>query len=409
MADWIGLVEAAYALEHDLSGWTGRVLEAASPLLDLGDGLVACHFARSGAAYALEGVASRGLAGLSDRGVSRILGGTSVDAALLFRAGVDFASLSEAMTGREALAEGVVRAASRGRFADGWGGIAHTGDGRALVLGTGLRERRRPAEATRQRWSRAASHLGAGLRLMHALASGAGADEAVLDPSGCLQHALPAAQSACARESLRRAVRSRDRARTRAGRADEDVALDSWEALISGRWSLVDRFDADGKRFVVARKNDPRVGDPRGLSRCEAQVAEFLALGYSEKQISYALGLSAAAVSRAACQAVRKLGLRSRAELAALFAGRAAPAERLSLELGGERLEVCACRVTRPAALASLSSAEREIASLVSRGSSDAEIARTRGASRRTIGNQLVAIYRKLGIHSRTELAALCA
>ena len=409
MTDWISVVEAAYRLEGSGERWTQGVLEACAPLLDLGEGLVGCEFRRSGQGYIIECVATRGVRG-AERAVRRILGfqGARIGADLLFRSGVDFSSVSEAMGERADVGEAVFRGATRGRYADGWGGIAHTGDGRALVVGTGLLERQRPDAATCSRWSRAASHLGAGLRLLRTLerACGGARDEAVLDSGGTVHHACGPARAQCARDALRDAVRRIDRARTRAGRADADTALASWEALVCGRWSLVDRFDADGRRYLVARRNDPAVSDPRGLSRCEAQAAEFLSLGHSEKQIGYALGISSAAVSRSIRSAVRKLGLRSRAELASLFAGRAAEGGCFELELGGEQLAVCARERPQPLAFEPLSGAERESATLVCSGRSDGEIARLRGASTRTIGNQLGAIYRKLGIHSRTELAA---
>ena len=55
----------------------------------------------------------------------------------------------------------------------------------------------------------------------------------------------------------------------------------------------------------------------------------------------------------------------------------------------------------------SLSSAERDIAMRIVAGESNGEIARSRSTSPRTIANQIVSIYRKLGIRSRRELAAL--
>jgi len=57
------------------------------------------------------------------------------------------------------------------------------------------------------------------------------------------------------------------------------AAMENWRGLVDGRWSLVDRFDSDGKRFVVAVKNDPEARDPRGLSRREQQVSELVGLG----------------------------------------------------------------------------------------------------------------------------------
>jgi DNA-binding CsgD family transcriptional regulator len=52
-----------------------------------------------------------------------------------------------------------------------------------------------------------------------------------------------------------------------------------------------------------------------------------------------------------------------------------------------------------------LTRAEREVAKDVLAGHSSATIARRRGRSPRTIANQLAAIYRKLGVSSRAELA----
>ena len=54
-----------------------------------------------------------------------------------------------------------------------------------------------------------------------------------------------------------------------------------------------------------------------------------------------------------------------------------------------------------------LSAAEREIASFLLAGMTTAQIAEKRGASIRTVTTQIESIYRKLGIGSRAELAAL--
>lgn len=54
-----------------------------------------------------------------------------------------------------------------------------------------------------------------------------------------------------------------------------------------------------------------------------------------------------------------------------------------------------------------LSPSEREIAALVLRGESNAAIARARGVAVRTVANQLASMFRKLGVGSRVELAAI--
>lgn len=53
-----------------------------------------------------------------------------------------------------------------------------------------------------------------------------------------------------------------------------------------------------------------------------------------------------------------------------------------------------------------LSPAEHAVVRLALRGLRNVDIARTRGASPRTVRNQLAAAYAKLGVSSRTELAA---
>lgn len=62
--------------------------------------------------------------------------------------------------------------------------------------------------------------------------------EAILTPDGRIEHACDPAKSVNARERLRVAVRQVDRARTAAYRQDSDAALDLWEGLVAGRWSI---------------------------------------------------------------------------------------------------------------------------------------------------------------------------
>ena len=58
-------------------------------------------------------------------------------------------------------------------------------------------------------------------------------------------------------------------------------------------------------------------------------------------------------------------------------------------------------------AIAGLTDAEHAVARDAIAGLSNAEIARRRGSSPRTVANQLAAIYRKLGVSSRAELAVM--
>ncbi len=76
-----------------------------------------------------------------------------------------------------------------------------------------------------------------------------------------------------------------------------------------------------------------------------------------------------------------------------------------SLTVGEDELVVV--RVPLPAAdLGALPPAQREIAELLLAGLGNAEIARRRGRSERTVANQVAAIFRRFGVSSRAELAA---
>lgn len=76
------------------------------------------------------------------------------------------------------------------------------------------------------------------------------------------------------------------------------------------------------------------------------------------------------------------------------------------LRFGQERLVVLSMPSVPVLPDPSLTAAENEVASDVLRGLSNAEIAQRRRRSPRTIANQLASIYRKLGLSSRSELAA---
>jgi DNA-binding NarL/FixJ family response regulator len=65
--------------------------------------------------------------------------------------------------------------------------------------------------------------------------------------------------------------------------------------------------------------------------------------------------------------------------------------------------------VARPKELSELTRAEAAVLDGVLRGLSNAEIARRRGAAVRTVANQLASLFRKLGAHSRLDVALLAS
>ncbi|MBK7614241.1 MAG: helix-turn-helix transcriptional regulator [Burkholderiales bacterium] len=416
MHDWMNVVEAGYDLSLSPQAWLQQLLVRATPLMDRGAGVNAQLFRVSATRFALEHVAVHGH--MTAEQLRGFLASAPAEAInLVYRHGLPAGSLSESMfastTGRPpsrpAELERYFIEESPDNFQDSLGMTAHTGTGWGVVLAVPLPHPQGMAETERRHWKRVAAHLAAGLRLRLGIEQAAleePAVEAVLVPDGKLKHAERSAQSPSAQQRLRDAVRAVDRARTRKHRADTEAALQLWEGLVAGRWSLVDRFDSDGRRFVVAMRNDPAQPDPRGLTRRERQVAEYCGMKRSTKDIAYLLGLSASAVGGALSEATRKLGLNSRTELAAFFAPAGLRARLAEWDLHGQNMALGAYPLAQAKQLEALSEGERAVAMLLLQGETYTAIAHQRGSAERTVANQVQAIYRKLGVRSRVELAA---
>lgn len=183
-----------------------------------------------------------------------------------------------------------------------------------------------PIELTpheRELWQMIEVHLAAGHRLRRGLGDDAAAEgvpitemplhaEALVDPARfSLAQATGDAKASEAAQTIRDAARQVDKARGPLRNRDAEEALRLWKGLVHGRWSLVDWFDTDGRRFILAKPNGPRVRDPRGLTNREAQIATYAALGESSKIIGYRLGLSQSYVSRLLNDAMRKLSVKT--------------------------------------------------------------------------------------------------
>jgi DNA-binding CsgD family transcriptional regulator len=155
-------------------------------------------------------------------------------------------------------------------------------------------------------WSRAAACITAGLHLRHHLAIAR----------------APAAAGKAPRASLRCALQVSERGEDAGGPLDRrspEQARSLWSAVVAGQWALIDRFDADGKRYLVARRSASAAAMQSPLSAREYQIASMVAAGQSNKVISYELGLAASTVATHLSSAMSKLGVTSRVELVQLF------------------------------------------------------------------------------------------
>ena len=167
-------------------------------------------------------------------------------------------------------------------------------------------------------WARVAAHVAAARRLRDALRASRRPDagiEAVLTPSGKVEHAEGDGKPRSARDALREAVARAEAARGKLRRTDPRRATEAWAALVSGRWSLIDRYEAGGRRYVIARRNEHGVRDPRALSPRERVVIQLAILGKSNKLIAYELGIAPSSVATYLGAALRKLGASSRVDL----------------------------------------------------------------------------------------------
>lgn len=314
--DLLGVVESAYDLRGTEAEWLTRIAHRIHPFFDQDLGMMAGTFvARGPHAFQMTPVVATVPPAIVE--VTKMMH-ASAPVSELARAYSRRAGLNWARETFEPEGDSDTSRAARMLFeavgaADFCAVIIIDPTGRGAIVSVARRHRERPSGAAIHAWARVAAHLAAGFRLVRSL----GAVEAVLHPGGRIAHAEGPAASTDAREELRRAAVAIDRSRGSLRRRDRDEALAIWRGLVDGRWSLVDRFEKDGRRFLVAHRNDPRVRDPRALTPRERQVLGYVALGQANKLVAYALGITESAVATHLSAAMAKLGLRSRVELVA--------------------------------------------------------------------------------------------
>ena len=116
-------------------------------------------------------------------------------------------------------------------------------------------------------------------------------------------------------------------------------------------------------------------GPSRALTPREADLVEYVRLGYTNAQIALATGRSVAAVRNLLVRIFDKTGVRTRAQL-----------------VGG------------PLTTSGLTRREREIVEKVRAGLTNREIGRDLGISTNTVRNTLARLFEKVGVSTRSEL-----
>jgi DNA-binding CsgD family transcriptional regulator len=322
----IDFTEAAYDLELSDEAWLPTVLRRGLPVLDQGLGVACMDYARppDGGPVELRGVhVGSGPADFPERHL-RALETTPPDVLReQVRPGGAGTASSECGDDPQQLAH-YTSHVSYCKDLLYITAVDQQGAGVAVVAPLAEVTTLGPHES--ERWQMLAAHLEAGHRLRRGLARKDAGDEpgtelphhaeAIFDAGSFrISDAVGTAKARTATAKLREAAIAVDRARGQMRSADPDRAIEIWKALVRGRWSTVDWFDTDGRRFILAIPNSPEVIDPRGLTERERQVVSYAAFGQTNKIIAYRLGLSRSRVSLLLRRAMRKLGTRTRAQL----------------------------------------------------------------------------------------------
>jgi DNA-binding CsgD family transcriptional regulator len=318
-SDPIQVLEALYAVEQPRSLWFQGVLDAASSAFDRGAGVGFLLYDVSGDAPRVEAINGVNVA------ATNLQMGADIHYRRAFARSIVRCYRTEVCaTMAEHVREPWMLRAMREQYAQvglrdqilmnganpsGFGCVLYVFSKAYLTL----------SAAERDLMTRIATHLSTAYRLQRRLESvEAGRDErvdAILKVDGQVEHAGSAAKSSEARSSLTDAVRQREWARTTSTRNDPERATAAWKPLVAGRWSLVDRFERDGRRYITARENAPTPTGPAAFSPREGQVASLAGLGHSNKLIAYELGLAHSTVRVLLARAAAKLGACTRSEM----------------------------------------------------------------------------------------------
>lgn len=323
--DLVRVLEAAYEMDVPDDAWVRGIIEAVRPCAEDGLGMAAYLYDFSVRPFTVRSLAHD--SPIDQRGLRMLLDSSNDDYVRRSWMTPPVATASE-VPGYEGH-PGVLEVFHPAGIRDVLVINARDPIGVGCWIGAPLRSLRRLAPAERDRWGRIAAHLRSALRLRLRLAQAPqlatrpggdtmplGAKEAVFTPDGKIEHITADAETS--RAALRDAVLAIERARGTL-RGDPDRALPSWKALVQARWTLVDELAVGGQRYVLARSNEMTSVGVQSLTPRERQVAACIAMGNTNKEAAYELGLSHSTVRVLVARACAKLGAKSRTDLIALY------------------------------------------------------------------------------------------
>jgi DNA-binding CsgD family transcriptional regulator len=351
--DCVSVIEAAYRTDLDLGEWLRGIAEAALPILDGGSGVTVYPLEIDEIGYHIPDTQFAGMPRElhdmwrsasfvpDERGGFRPVGDDQSHLPLVFGNVPRVVSLREQMRRWPQLEHHEVMRETVVRIGDACAVAGMNHDGRGLVLATIVPDGWRLPPARHQLLARVAAHLAAAHRLRRAdfaFRAPAFAPEVIFEERGRLQHfdfdescaeeqrADAVARGRPARfeaeafaRSLEKAAQDLLRARSTLRREPEAAVAELWTGLLAGRWSVVDRRDSDGKRFLFAIRNPPGSRDPWALNAREREIARLSAAGHDLKFVAYELGLSPSTVHGYLASALRKLGCDNVADLGNIF------------------------------------------------------------------------------------------
>jgi len=145
--------------------------------------------------------------------------------------------------------------------------FAQDAEGKIVNLAAPSRRVVAPPPRVRGIWAKVGLHAAAALRLRRTLTQDRVRD-ALLDPSGKVADAGGSIKDdPSAKESLSRAVRAMDQARSAEMRSSPD-ALTLWQGLVGGKWSLVEHWESGGSGAETSSRVSSCRQSDGGVTAC---------------------------------------------------------------------------------------------------------------------------------------------